>query len=59
MSVADRRLANQPDGGEAILEAFRNLHIEYVISSPGSEWPPVWEAFARQKVSGAMRADLP
>jgi acetolactate synthase-1/2/3 large subunit len=52
VSVADRRLANQPDGGEAILEAFRNLHIEYVISSPGSEWPPVWEAFARQKVSG-------
>ena len=53
MNVADRTLANQPDGGEAILEAFRNLHIEYVISSPGSEWPPVWEAFARQKTSGA------
>jgi len=53
VNVADRTLANQPDGGEAILEAFRNLHIEYVISSPGSEWPPVWEAFARQKTSGA------
>jgi acetolactate synthase-1/2/3 large subunit len=43
-------LKNQQDGGEAILEAFRNLHIDYVISSPGSEWPPIWEAFARQKV---------
>jgi len=38
------------DGGEAIVEAFRNLAIDYVICSPGSEWPPVWEAFARQNV---------
>jgi len=38
------------DGGEAIVEAFRNLDIDYVICSPGSEWPPVWEAFARQDV---------
>ena len=38
------------DGGEALLEAFRRLGMEYVISSPGSEWPPVWEALARQKV---------
>lgn len=45
-------MKNQHDGGEAILEAFRNLHIDYVISSPGSEWPPIWEAFARQKVGG-------
>lgn len=37
------------DGGEAILEAFRNLGIDYIISSPGSEWAPVWEALARQK----------
>jgi len=45
-------LKNELDGGEAILEAFRNLSIDYVICSPGSEWPPVWEAFARQKVGG-------
>ena len=45
-------LTNQPDGGEAILEAFRNLGVDYVISSPGSEWPPVWEALARQKIGG-------
>jgi len=38
------------DGGEAIVEAFRNLDIDYVICSPGSEWPPVWEAFARQSI---------
>lgn len=39
------------DGGEAILEAFRNLGVEYIISSPGSEWAPVWEALARQQVN--------
>ena len=39
------------DCGEGILEAFRNLGIDYIISSPGSEWAPVWEALARQKVN--------
>ena len=39
------------DGGDAILEAFRNLGIDYIISSPGSEWAPVWEALARQKIN--------
>ena len=52
MSSDRTKLKNQQDGGEAILEAFRNLHVDYVISSPGSEWPPIWEAFARQKVGG-------
>jgi acetolactate synthase-1/2/3 large subunit len=36
------------DGGEAIVQAFRDLDIDYVFSSPGSEWSPLWEAFARQ-----------
>jgi acetolactate synthase-1/2/3 large subunit len=45
-------LKNDYDGGEAILEAFRNLDVDYVISSPGSEWPSFWEAMARQKHSG-------
>jgi thiamine pyrophosphate-dependent acetolactate synthase large subunit-like protein len=39
------------DGGEAILEAFRSLGIDYIVSSPGSEWSPMWEALARQKVN--------
>ena len=39
------------DGGDAILEAFRNLGVDYIISSPGSEWAPVWEALARQKIN--------
>ncbi|HEV2303517.1 MAG TPA: thiamine pyrophosphate-binding protein [Stellaceae bacterium] len=39
------------DGGEAILEAFRSLGVDHVIASPGSEWSPLWEALARQKVN--------
>jgi acetolactate synthase-1/2/3 large subunit len=45
-------MKNYHDGGEAILEALRNLNVEYVISSPGSEWPSFWEAMARQKRDG-------
>ena len=43
-------MKNHLDGGEAILEGFRNLGIDYIMSSPGSEWGSVWEALARQKV---------
>lgn len=46
-------MKNHVDGGETILEAIRNLGVEYVISSPGSEWPSLWEALARQKAAGA------
>ena len=50
MTTANNR-RNALDGGEAILEAFRQLRVDYVTSSPGSEWAPVWEALARQKVT--------
>ncbi len=43
-------MKNYMDGGEAILEAFRQLKIDYIMSSPGSEWSPVWEALVRQKL---------
>jgi len=43
-------MKNYSDGGEAIVEAFRNLGVDYIMSSPGSEWSPVWEAMARQTV---------
>lgn len=43
-------MQNTQDGGEAILEAIRNLGIDYIMSSPGSEWGPLWEALTRQKV---------
>jgi acetolactate synthase-1/2/3 large subunit len=43
-------MKNYLDGGEAILEAFRKLKVDYIMSSPGSEWSPIWEALARQKL---------
>ena len=42
---------NTVDGGEAVLEAFRSLGIDYVMASPGSEWGAVWEALTRQKLN--------
>ena len=36
-------------GGQAILKAFERSGIDFILSSPGSEWPPVWEALAEQK----------
>lgn len=45
-------MKNELDGGEAILEGFRSLGIDYIMSSPGSEWGSVWEALAKQKVEG-------
>lgn len=39
------------DGGDAVLEALRKLDVDYIISSPGSEWPSVWEALARQAIN--------
>ena len=46
-------MKNFNDGGEAILQAFRNLGVDYILSSPGSEWSPVWEAMSRQTLAGA------
>ncbi len=44
-------MRNSPDGGDAVLQALRSLGIDYVMSSPGSEWGPVWEAMAHQQLS--------
>ena len=32
---------------------FAISEIEYIISSPGSEWGSLWEALVRQKVNSA------
>src|SRR5215469_9418157 len=58
--ISDGRIsvATNHDGGEAILEAFRSLGVEHIMSSPGSEWSPVWEALARQKTSNRPGPDF-
>lgn len=40
------------DGGEAIVSAFEAIGSDYIFSSPGSEWAPVWEALARRHRDG-------
>jgi acetolactate synthase-1/2/3 large subunit len=45
-------MKNYLDGGDAILEAIRDLKVEYILSSPGTEWSSVWEAMAKQVHEG-------
>ena len=46
-------MSRKTDGGEALVEACRRLGVDYIFSSPGTEWAPVWEAMAHQKQAGA------
>ncbi len=43
------------DGGHALLKIIERAQIDTVVSSPGSEWPPVWEAFAELAGRGITR----
>lgn len=40
------------DGGEAVLQAATDLGADFIFSSAGSEWAPVWEALARRDAAG-------
>jgi acetolactate synthase I/II/III large subunit len=40
------------DGGEALIRAAADLGADYIFSSSGSEWAPVWEAYARRAEAG-------
>ena len=44
--------AQDADGGEALLQACTDLGADYIFSSAGSEWAPVWEALARREAAG-------
>lgn len=39
-------------GGQAMVEVFKRAGVNYVFCSPGTEWPPVWEAFADARERG-------
>jgi len=40
------------DGGEIFIEVLNRHGVEYIIGSPGSEWPPMWEALSRRRAEG-------
>ena len=42
-------------GGQVMLRAIERSGVDYIFSSPGSEWPPVWEALAEAAARGAKQ----
>jgi acetolactate synthase I/II/III large subunit len=44
------------DGGDAVLQAAADIGADYIFSSAGSEWAPVWEALARRDAADAAGA---
>jgi acetolactate synthase-1/2/3 large subunit len=39
-------------GGDAVISAFNAVGADFIFSSPGSEWAPVWESLARRHRDG-------
>lgn len=46
--MGERRMG----GGEIFIELLNRHGVEYIIGSPGSEWPPMWEALSRRRAEG-------
>lgn len=42
-------------GGKALVKIFARAGVDYIFSSPGTEWPPVWEALAEAEERGDNR----
>lgn len=49
MSSAETEILS---GGELFLQVLRSFDVDYIFSSPGTEWAPLWEALARQAALG-------
>src|SRR3989442_3883759 len=45
----------QVHGGKALVKIFERAGVDYIFSSPGTEWPPVWEALAEAQERGVNR----
>jgi acetolactate synthase-1/2/3 large subunit len=39
-------------GGKALVKILERAAVDYIFSSPGTEWPPVWEALAEAEGRG-------
>ena len=40
------------DGGDILIEVLNSHGVDHIIGSPGSEWPPMWEALSRRNAEG-------
>jgi acetolactate synthase-1/2/3 large subunit len=38
--------------GDRLLQLLEAWDVEYIFSSPGSDWPPLWEALAKAQAQG-------
>ncbi|BEL02447.1 benzoylformate decarboxylase [Actinoplanes sichuanensis] len=45
-------MTHRTDGGDAVIAAFTAAGADWIFSSPGSEWAPVWESLARRHRDG-------
>src|SRR5437763_10877684 len=54
MVIAERE-TTAVQAGEAMLQVLRACGVEDIFSSPGSDWPAVWEALARRREEGTPR----
>jgi thiamine pyrophosphate-dependent acetolactate synthase large subunit-like protein len=36
-------------GADTLLRVLAHMGVDRIFASPGSEWSPVWEAFAKAK----------
>jgi len=43
------------NGGQALVKICERAGVDYIFSSPGTEWSPVWEALAEGKEKGFDR----
>ncbi|HLQ32197.1 MAG TPA: thiamine pyrophosphate-binding protein, partial [Chloroflexota bacterium] len=48
MAIAQREVT-AVQAGEAILQVLQACGVQDIFSSPGSDWPAVWEALARRR----------
>lgn len=51
MVIAERE-TTAVQAGEAMLQVLRACGVEDIFSSPGSDWPAIWEALARRHEAG-------
>jgi len=51
MAIAEREIT-AVQAGEAILQVLLECGVEDIFSSPGSDWPAIWEALARRREEG-------
>src|SRR5215831_7010792 len=51
MEGEDHMVERRMDGGEVFNDILNRHGVQYIIGSPGSEWPPMWEGVSRRRAA--------